>query len=142
VQVAPIKPTLKADGTQRLKPEYDAPLSSCAFNCNLRRYTTVHSNAKAAKDPENPLAMAGRCSLTVSKPVLIAPVISPVQCLKLQYDDSLSNLAFNFILRHYAMMMFPWERAMLSGQRTDGKPQWQGLTLVHFSAQPEAFWSL
>jgi hypothetical protein len=39
VQVAPIKPTLKAPGTKRLKLDYDAPLSSVAFKFNLRRYT-------------------------------------------------------------------------------------------------------
>jgi len=38
VQVAPIKPTLKARGTKRLKLRYDELLSSFAFNLNLRRY--------------------------------------------------------------------------------------------------------
>jgi hypothetical protein len=49
VQVDPIKPTLKARrtntlkarGTKRLKLGYDKMLSSFAFNCNLRRYTTA-----------------------------------------------------------------------------------------------------
>ena len=40
VQVEPIKPTLKAPGTKRLKPKCDEPLSNFAFNFNLRRYTT------------------------------------------------------------------------------------------------------
>jgi hypothetical protein len=39
VQVDPIKPTLKAHATKRLKLEYGELLSSSAFNCNLRRYT-------------------------------------------------------------------------------------------------------
>jgi hypothetical protein len=39
VQVDPIKPTLKAPGTKRLKLQYDEPLSNFAFNFNLRRYT-------------------------------------------------------------------------------------------------------
>jgi hypothetical protein len=39
VQVAPIKPTLKAPETQRLKRKYDKLLSSLAFRFNLRRYT-------------------------------------------------------------------------------------------------------
>ena len=39
MQVDPIKPTLKAPGTQRLNLKYDELLSSFAFNFNLRRYT-------------------------------------------------------------------------------------------------------
>jgi len=39
VQVAPIKPTLKAPGTKRLKLKCDEPLSNFAFNFKLRRYT-------------------------------------------------------------------------------------------------------
>jgi len=38
VQVDPIKPTLKAPGSKRLKLECDEPLSHFAFNFNLRRY--------------------------------------------------------------------------------------------------------
>jgi hypothetical protein len=38
VQVDPIKPTLKAPGTNRLKLNYDALLSNVAFKFNLRRY--------------------------------------------------------------------------------------------------------
>jgi len=39
VQVDPIKPTLKAPGTKRLKLEYYKLLSSFAFKFNLRRYS-------------------------------------------------------------------------------------------------------
>jgi hypothetical protein len=42
VQIAPIKPTLKAPGYERLKLEHDNLLSRFAFNFNLRRYTTVY----------------------------------------------------------------------------------------------------
>ena len=38
VQVGPIKPTLKAPRTERLKLKYDDPLSKFAFKFNLRRY--------------------------------------------------------------------------------------------------------
>jgi len=38
VQVGPIKLTLKAPGTQRLKLNYGELLSILAFNFNLRRY--------------------------------------------------------------------------------------------------------
>ena len=40
MQVDPIKPTLKASGTKRLKLKYDEPLSKLAFKFNLRRYIT------------------------------------------------------------------------------------------------------
>jgi hypothetical protein len=38
VQINPIKPTLKAPGTERLIPKYDTPLSRVAFKFNLRRF--------------------------------------------------------------------------------------------------------
>jgi len=44
------------------------------------------------------LNKVGRCRLTVSKPVLEAPRF---QRLKAQYDETLSNLAFEFNLRRY-----------------------------------------
>jgi len=40
VQVNPIKPTLKAPGTQRLILKRDVRLSNVAFKINLSRYTT------------------------------------------------------------------------------------------------------
>ena len=44
VQVEPIKPTLKAPGTKRLKLQYDVLLSSFLFKFNLRHYTTPPSS--------------------------------------------------------------------------------------------------
>jgi hypothetical protein len=41
VQVDPIKPTLKAPGTKRLKLYYDEPPSNFGFKCNLRHYTAA-----------------------------------------------------------------------------------------------------
>ena len=38
MHVDPIKPTLKAPGTKRLKLKYDILLSSFAFDFNLCRY--------------------------------------------------------------------------------------------------------
>jgi len=38
VQFDPTKPTVKAPATKRLKLHYDKPLSTFAFNFNLRRY--------------------------------------------------------------------------------------------------------
>ena len=41
MQVDPVKPTLKSPATERLKLEYDEPLSKFAFRVNLRRYSEV-----------------------------------------------------------------------------------------------------
>ena len=41
MQVDPIKPTLKAPGTERLNLKFDEMLSIFAFNSNLRRYISV-----------------------------------------------------------------------------------------------------
>jgi hypothetical protein len=38
VQVDPMKPTLKAPGTKRLKLKHDQPLRNFAFKFKLRRY--------------------------------------------------------------------------------------------------------
>ena len=50
VQVDPIRPTLKAPRTKRLKLKYDGPLSNFAFKFNVRRYTTALSKL-AAHEP-------------------------------------------------------------------------------------------
>jgi hypothetical protein len=55
VQVDPIKPTLKAPGTQRLKPRYDESVPSFAFNFNLRRYKRVIVNRERASGAYNML---------------------------------------------------------------------------------------
>ena len=46
MQVAPIKPTLKAPGTERLQLKYEELLSNFGFKFNLRRYS------KMAKETE------------------------------------------------------------------------------------------
>jgi len=115
VQVAPIKPTLKAPGSMQLKLRYDGPVSNCAFKISLRRYTEcslVHVDANPVDAawggdrpafPTAPLrvhpiqfsgnsvadkladirkqltAQVGRCRLTVSKPVLKAPLVSALE---------------------------------------------------------------
>jgi hypothetical protein len=45
VQVHPVKPTLKAPGTKRLKLKYNILLSSFAFNFNLRQYSRATARA-------------------------------------------------------------------------------------------------
>ena len=44
VQLAPIKPRLKAPGTKRLKLKCDVLLSASAFKFNLRRYNMEESH--------------------------------------------------------------------------------------------------
>jgi hypothetical protein len=72
-QVDPIKPALKAPGTERLKPKCDKPLSKFAFNLNLRRYAEAPAVAPAPCQAAgfvtfgcfNTLAKVGRCRLTL-----------------------------------------------------------------------------
>jgi len=46
VQVDPIKPTLTAPGSKRLKLKYDEPLSNIAVKFNVRRYSTAVSTPR------------------------------------------------------------------------------------------------
>jgi len=50
VQVDPIKPTLQAPGTKRLKLKYNKLLYLFAFNFNLRRYTEVAAKIQKLVD--------------------------------------------------------------------------------------------
>ena len=60
-----------------------------------------------------------RCSLTVSKPVLKAPVVSALET-KLTYDETLLKFAFNVSVRRYK-----------EGVGPGGAPRgWQGLTFI------------
>jgi len=59
VQLDPIKPTLKAPGTKRLKLKSDEPLLKFAFSFNLRRYSQVHSRTFRVEEPSAPAAGAG-----------------------------------------------------------------------------------
>ena len=54
MQVDPIKPTLKAPGTKRLKLHYAKPLSNFAFKFNLRRYTVVAADYAFVIHTTNP----------------------------------------------------------------------------------------
>jgi hypothetical protein len=56
VQVEPIKPALKAPGSERLKLNCDDVLSNFAFKFNLRRYNTeAHRNTSSAADLDRTL---------------------------------------------------------------------------------------
>ena len=57
MQIDPIKHTLKAPGTKRLKLNYDKLLSNLAFTIKLRRYIQGRV-----------VNVVGRCRLTLSNP--------------------------------------------------------------------------
>jgi len=73
-----MKSVLKAPGIKLLKVKYDEPLSNFAFNFNLRHYTLDFYNIAATPEDLAILKvkeikngrLVGRCSLTISKPVL------------------------------------------------------------------------
>jgi hypothetical protein len=108
VQVDPRKPKLKPSGTKRLKLTYDGPVSNFAFNFNLRRYSmaacdgenllTVAVAPHQVYGPRDFLFLhnflinaarmrvfgpgdnlVGWCRLSVSKPVLKAPMVSALE---------------------------------------------------------------
>jgi hypothetical protein len=75
VQVDPIKPTLKAPNTKRLKLKSGEPPSNLAFKFNLRRFileqyawTSLSLTVTCEEYVENtnffPLTQVGRCRLT------------------------------------------------------------------------------
>ena len=66
----------------RLKLHYDELLSSLAFKLNLRRYNKVVYCARAKTLITGELSnvnTVGRCRLTLSKPVLNAPLVSVLE---------------------------------------------------------------
>jgi hypothetical protein len=65
-------------------------------------------------------APGGAVQVDPMNPTLKAPVS---KSLKLKHDKLLSNFGFKFNLRHYNLAVL----------------QWQGLTLVHLSAQHKSF---
>ena len=58
MQVDPMKPTLKAPGSERLKLKCDEPLSNFAFKFNLRRYIEGGRSFLAMFDSDAPKAGA------------------------------------------------------------------------------------
>jgi hypothetical protein len=65
VQVDPIKPTLKAPGSERLKLNCDILLSTSAFSFNLRRYTVGGMMATAARARQGLTSLLSHLSPTV-----------------------------------------------------------------------------
>ena len=66
MQLDPIKPTLKAPGSKRLKLQYDELLSRFAFKFKLRRYMVALENA--VQEWAAVLTSVWRCRLTLSNP--------------------------------------------------------------------------
>jgi len=61
MQVDPIKPTVKASGTKRLKLICDGPLSNFAFKFTLRRYTLDSGVLGDRNDDDYNSDIEGRC---------------------------------------------------------------------------------
>ena len=93
MQVDSVKPTLKAPDIERLKLLYDEPPSTFAFNINLHLYTKVAMQGVLLKESEDETHV-GRCTLTASKPVLKAPLVS-------ELEARISGTAFNFSLTNF-----------------------------------------
>jgi hypothetical protein len=77
VQVDPIKPTLKAHRTMRLKPIYVKLLSSFAFKSNWRRY--IQEMQGGARATRYPVSIWEMTLSTLSSPISLAliPYRSP-----------------------------------------------------------------
>jgi len=83
VQVDPIKPTLKEPGSKRLKLKYDGPLSNFGFNFSLRRYIVVSVRGTMSVQDciTDCMYKVGWCRLTVSNPVLKAPMVAVLETI-------------------------------------------------------------
>jgi hypothetical protein len=93
---------------QRLKLEYDKPLSSFAFNFNVRLYNVAAAREAASAGPACALELVavwerpevGRYRLNLSNPSWKRVCFQSTR-VKLKCDYPLSNFAFNFNLRRY-----------------------------------------
>jgi len=166
VQVDPINPTLKALGTKRLKLKYDGLLSSFAFNFVLRRYTSGDAlvqrsdssmgntginrprSRQASINHSDPSAgipvgamdvdhTAPQPRSSTSEPRATSPIADVAdrgnsnpkpQPTPVSRWGQLKANTFQEGLKAERAMTSPW----------DINP-WAGLTLVHFSTQPELF---
>jgi hypothetical protein len=73
MQVKPIISKLKPPGTKRLRLKYEVLLSGFAFNFNLRRYSEEQCGELRMRGAVQ--VMVRRCRLTLSKPLLKAPMV-------------------------------------------------------------------
>jgi hypothetical protein len=68
VKVDPIKLTLKAPGSTRVKVKCDVLVSGSAFNFKLRRYSTGVTAAQLEEFLDRCVDKVRRCRLTLSNP--------------------------------------------------------------------------
>jgi len=153
VQVGPIKPTLKAPGTEPMKQKWDELLSNFAFKFKLRLYN--QGRRADARGAHGTAAQVDHIKLTLKAP--------GTKRLKRKYDRSLSTLLSNSpCAATTRCASTPHTRSATTGattaSRTEPGPSrcghrwmtpsgaatsswrrlttyWSGLTLVHFSAQ-------
>jgi len=128
VQAAPIKPTVKAPGSKRLKLRYDFTAFKFCFQIQLapvqrgrlaghlavrvdderRVAVTGGQRGHGPGSAPRPLVHHGKAvQINPIKPTLKAPEI---KLLKLEYDKPLSNFAFKFNLCRYIMDAAPGTR--------------------------------
>jgi len=100
VRVDPIEPKLITPGTKRLKLKCDEMLRNVAFKFNLRRYTKVDMLAVPTTFRPSWTNPGWAAQVDPIKPMLKAP---GCERLKLTWHDLLSNIAFNFNLRRFAL---------------------------------------
>ena len=101
MEVDPIKPTVKALGTKRLKLKHDELLSIFAFNLDLRRYTVAGRGQHA-----QPRHARVRLRVAPGRPVHVDPMKLMLKApgtkrLRVKYDKLLSRFAFKFNLCRY-----------------------------------------
>jgi hypothetical protein len=99
VQVYPIKPMLKAPGTERLKLNHEERLPNFAFKPNLRRYTV--GGSEAGRAPAARHRPGGVVQVDPMKPKSKPP---GTKRLKLKCDILLSTSAFKISLRRSALV--------------------------------------
>jgi len=72
-------PMLKPPGIERLKLKCDKLVSRFAFNFKLRRYSEGDYEVTVPTSASYGRSEVGQCRLTVSKPVLKAPMVSVLE---------------------------------------------------------------
>jgi hypothetical protein len=89
VQVDPIKSTLKAPGTKRLKLKHDEVHTSFAFKINLRRYNLAAELEQAEEEEEDHARGRGLHSTTLQLKLSRFFVIYPAHRHKLSHKTCL-----------------------------------------------------
>jgi hypothetical protein len=128
VQFDPIKPTLKAPEGEPLKPKCDELLSGISFNFNLRRFTEVLDVAILV------VYTAEMCARVFA----LGFARNPHAYLRNAYN----RLDFAVVVASWALVLahrIGGGGGGLGGGLPIRTSLGQGLTLVHFSAQPELF---